>query len=73
MRKQIREQSGCGPPRVEVSEGGQDEASQNPSLTHILIVLDLLQGLDLPQGLVGDAILQPPQSHLLESNDLSSL
>jgi hypothetical protein len=33
----------------------------------------LLQSLDLPQGLIGDAILQPPQGHLLEGNDLTSL
>ena len=48
-------------------------APQNNSPTHILTVFDLLQGLDLPQDLVGDAILQPPQGHLLEGNDLSSL
>lgn len=47
--------------------------SQTPSPTHIGIVLHLLQGLDLPQGLAGDAVLQPAQRHLLEGNDLSSL
>lgn len=31
--------------------------------THMLVVLNLLQGLDLPQSLVGDAILQPPESN----------
>lgn len=44
-----------------------------PSATHVLIVLDLLKRLDLPQGLVGDAILQPPQGHLLEGHDLPGL
>lgn len=41
--------------------------------TYILIVLDFLQSLDLPQRLVGDAILQPTQRHLLEGHDLASL
>lgn len=49
------------------------EEHREPRPTHVLIVLDLLQGLDLPQGLVGDAILQAPQGHLLERHDLSSL
>lgn len=31
-----------------------------PSPTHILIVLHLLQSLNLPQGLVREAVLQPP-------------
>lgn len=39
----------------------------------MLVVLDLLQGLDLPEGLVGDAVLQPPQSHFLQSHRLSCL
>lgn len=28
--------------------------------THVLVVLNLLQGLDLPQGLVGNSVLQLP-------------
>lgn len=44
-----------------------------PSPTHILTVLDLLQSLDFPEGLVRNTILQPPQGHLLEGNDLASL
>lgn len=31
-----------------------------PSPTHILIVFHLLQSLNLPQGLVRNAVLQPP-------------
>lgn len=41
--------------------------------THMLVVLNLLQGLDLPQSLVGDTVLQPPQSHFLQSHRLSCL
>lgn len=44
-----------------------------PSPTHILTVLDLLQSLDFPEGLVRNTILQPPQGHLLEGNNLASL
>lgn len=39
----------------------------------MLVVLDLLQGLDLPQSLVGDAVLQPPQGHFLQGHRLSGL
>lgn len=39
----------------------------------MLVVLDLLQGLDFSQSLVGDSILQTPQSHLLQSHSLSGL
>ena len=57
-----------------MDKAGREAAAQaEPSATHVLIVLDLLKRLDLPQGLVGDAILQPPQGHLLEGHDLPGL
>lgn len=41
--------------------------------THMLVVLDLLQGFDFPQSLVGDPVLQLPQSHFLQRHRLSGL
>lgn len=43
------------------------------TVTHVWVVLHLLQSLDLPQRLVGDAVLQPSQSHLLQRHRLASL
>lgn len=70
---------------MEMNESGREAAVSEPaaclvhpsppepSPTHILTVLDLLQSLDFPEGLVRNTILQPPQGHLLEGNDLASL
>lgn len=41
--------------------------------TYMLIVLNLLQGLYFPQSLVGNPVLQLPQSHFLQRHRLSSL
>ncbi len=64
--------------RVNVTSGSKQKRSSwlckssVLSCSHILVVLDLLQGFDFSQGLVWNSIFKSSQSYFFQNNSVSS-